>query len=316
MPRTPGSTRQSSTASPAVRSGDALEGEDACRTFRLVKAAVCTRYGPPDVVRIAEVDKPTAGDNEVLVKVHATTVNRTDCALPGGQALLHAILHRAHQAHGSTVLGNEFAGVVEAVGSGVTSFAVGDKVFGYNEGPFGAHAEYLSIPEDGSLATMPANVTYEEAAASTEGSHYALAHIRAAKIQQRAGRPRLRRDRSDRLGGGPAPEESRCQRDRGLRHGAHGAGQGPGRRPGHRLHGRGLHEGRADIRRGPRRGRQELVRPVQAAAEARRDLPLVGAGSVCPEPDPGAHHAAASAARRSCSPFRSTTRRWWGTSRS
>ena len=67
------------------------------------------------------------------------------------------------------VLGNEFAGVVEAVGGGVTSFEVGDKVFGYNEGRFGAHAEYMSIPADGSLATMPANVTYQEAAPSTEG---------------------------------------------------------------------------------------------------------------------------------------------------
>jgi NADPH:quinone reductase-like Zn-dependent oxidoreductase len=73
--------------------------------------------------------------------------------------------------------------VVEAVGSGVTSFRVGDKVFRYNEGPFGAHAEYMSIPEDGSLATIPANVTYQLAAASTEGSHYALSHIRAAKIR-------------------------------------------------------------------------------------------------------------------------------------
>jgi NADPH:quinone reductase-like Zn-dependent oxidoreductase len=80
------------------------------------------------------------------------------------------------------VFGTEFAGVVEAVGSGVTSFRVGDKVFGYNEGPFGAHAEHLSVPEDGSVAAMPANVTYQQAAPSTEGSHYALAHIRAAKI--------------------------------------------------------------------------------------------------------------------------------------
>jgi NADPH:quinone reductase-like Zn-dependent oxidoreductase len=80
------------------------------------------------------------------------------------------------------VLGTEFAGVVEKVGSGVTSFDVGDKVFGYNEGPFGAHAEYLSVPEDGSVATMPASVTYQQAAPSTEGAHYALAHIRAAKI--------------------------------------------------------------------------------------------------------------------------------------
>jgi NADPH:quinone reductase-like Zn-dependent oxidoreductase len=83
----------------------------------------------------------------------------------------------------ATILGNEFAGVVEAVGRDVTSFEVGDRVFGYNEGPFGAHAEYLSIPQDGSLATMPANVTFEQAAPSTEGSHYALAHIRAARVR-------------------------------------------------------------------------------------------------------------------------------------
>jgi NADPH:quinone reductase-like Zn-dependent oxidoreductase len=83
----------------------------------------------------------------------------------------------------AAVLGSEFAGVVEAVGSSVTSFKAGDRVFGYNEGPFGAHAEFMSIPQDGSLATIPANMTCEEAAPSTEGAHYALAHIRAAKIR-------------------------------------------------------------------------------------------------------------------------------------
>jgi NADPH:quinone reductase-like Zn-dependent oxidoreductase len=83
-----------------------------------------------------------------------------------------------------TVLGNEFAGEVEAVGSGVTSFEVGDRVFGYSGSRFGAHAEYLAIPEAGSLATMPANLTYEEAAPSTEGSHYALSLIRKAKIRR------------------------------------------------------------------------------------------------------------------------------------
>jgi NADPH:quinone reductase-like Zn-dependent oxidoreductase len=82
-----------------------------------------------------------------------------------------------------TVLGNEFAGEVEAVGRGVTFFQVGDRVFGYNGTRFGAHAEYLAMPEDGSLATMPANVTFEQAAASTEGSHYALSMIRKAKIR-------------------------------------------------------------------------------------------------------------------------------------
>ena len=147
-----------------------------------MKAAVQTRYGPPEVVRISEVEKPTIKDDEVLVKVHATTVNRTDCACRAARPFFMRFFTGLTRPR-ATVLGNEFAGVVEAVSSGVTSFKVGDRVFGYNEGPFGAHAEYMSIPEDGSLATMPANVTYEEAAASTEGSHYALSHIRAAKIQ-------------------------------------------------------------------------------------------------------------------------------------
>ena len=80
------------------------------------------------------------------------------------------------------MLGCEFAGVVEAIGSGVTSFAVGDHVFGFSEWRFGGQAEYLTMPEDGSLATMPANVTFEEAACSTEGSHYALSMITKAKI--------------------------------------------------------------------------------------------------------------------------------------
>jgi len=147
-----------------------------------MKAAVQTRYGPPEVVRIVEVEKPTTKENEVLVKVHATTVNRTDCACRAAKPFFMRFFTGLTRPR-ATVLGNEFAGVVEAAGSGVTSFEVGDRVFGYNEGPFGAHAEYLSIPEDGSLATMPSNVTYEEAAPGTEGSHYALSHIRAAKIQ-------------------------------------------------------------------------------------------------------------------------------------
>jgi NADPH:quinone reductase-like Zn-dependent oxidoreductase len=147
-----------------------------------VKAAAQTRYGRPDVVRIVEVEKPTAKDNEVLVKVHATTVNRTDCACRAAKPFFMRFFTGLITPR-ATILGNEFAGVVEAVGSGVTAFALGDRVFGYNEGPFGAHAEYLSIPADGSLATMPANVTYAQAAASTEGSHYALAQIRGAKIQ-------------------------------------------------------------------------------------------------------------------------------------
>jgi NADPH:quinone reductase-like Zn-dependent oxidoreductase len=146
-----------------------------------MKAAVQTRYGPPEVVRIREVEKPTIKDNEVLVHVHATTVNRTDCASRAARPFFMRLFTGLTRPR-ATVLGNEFAGVVDAVGSSVTSFKTGDRVFGYNEGPFGAHAEYMSIPQDGSLATIPANMTYEQAAPSTEGSHYALSHIRAAQI--------------------------------------------------------------------------------------------------------------------------------------
>jgi NADPH:quinone reductase-like Zn-dependent oxidoreductase len=147
-----------------------------------MKAAVHTRYGPPDVVRITEVDKPTPKDNEVLVKVHATTVNRTDCGLRGAEPFINRFFTGPIRPR-VTVLGNEFAGAVEAVGRRVTSFEVGDRVFGFSGSRFGAHAEYMAIPEDGFVATMPANLSYEQAAPSTEGSHYALSLIRAAKVR-------------------------------------------------------------------------------------------------------------------------------------
>lgn len=147
-----------------------------------MRAAVRTRYGPPEVVRIAEVDKPSAKDHEVLVKVHVTTVNRTDCGFRVAKPFIVRFFTGLIKPR-VTVLGSEFAGVVEAVGRGVTSFEVGDRVFGFSEGRFGAHAEYLSISEDGPLATMPANLTYEEVAPSTEGSHYALSFIRKARIR-------------------------------------------------------------------------------------------------------------------------------------
>jgi NADPH:quinone reductase-like Zn-dependent oxidoreductase len=153
-----------------------------------MRAAVHTSYGPPEVVRIAEVDKPTAKDNQVLVKVHATTVNRTDSGFRAGRPFVVRSFTGLIRPK-VTVLGNEFAGAVEAVGGGVTSFAVGDRVFGYSGlqhgSRFGAHAEYLAMPEHGSLATIPANLTYEQAAPSTEGAHYALTMIRTAKIQRR-----------------------------------------------------------------------------------------------------------------------------------
>jgi NADPH:quinone reductase-like Zn-dependent oxidoreductase len=147
-----------------------------------MKAAVRTRYGPPDVVRVVEVEKPAAKNHEVLVKVYATTVNRTDCGLRAAKPFIYRFFLGLRRPR-LTVLGNEFAGQVEAVGTGVGSFQVGDRVFGFNDSSFGAHAEYMTMPEDGLLATMPANLTYEEAAPGTEGSHYALALIGTAKLQ-------------------------------------------------------------------------------------------------------------------------------------
>jgi NADPH:quinone reductase-like Zn-dependent oxidoreductase len=147
-----------------------------------MKAAVHTRYGPPEVVQVSEIDKPTIKADELLIKVHATTVNRTDCGFRAAKPFIVRFFSGLTRPR-ATVLGNEFAGVVEAVGSEVRSFEVGDRVFGYSEGRFGAHAEYLSIAESEPLATMPEDLTFEEAAPSTEGSHYALSAIRAAKIQ-------------------------------------------------------------------------------------------------------------------------------------
>jgi NADPH:quinone reductase-like Zn-dependent oxidoreductase len=168
----------------AVRVDDGPEPAPGRETT--MKAIVQDSYGPPNVLELRKIDQPTPKDNQVLVKVHATTVNRTDCGFRAGKPFFVRIFTGLIRPK-VTVLGNEFAGEVEAVGNGVTSFEVGDRVFGYSGlqhgSRFGAHAEYLVIAEDGSLATMPANLTYEQAAASTEGSHYALSLIRKAKVR-------------------------------------------------------------------------------------------------------------------------------------
>src|SRR5579872_6671414 len=101
---------------------------------RRVQAAIFTRYGPPDVVRIAEVEKPTTGEHDVLVKVEATTVNRTDCGYRAAKPfILRFLTGLARPRPNRSVLGTEFAGQVAALGREVTSFEVGDRVFGYIE---------------------------------------------------------------------------------------------------------------------------------------------------------------------------------------
>jgi NADPH:quinone reductase-like Zn-dependent oxidoreductase len=147
-----------------------------------MKAAVRTRYGTPDVVRIEELPRPTPGDDELLVRVRATTVNRTDCGYRGGKPFLLRFFSGLARPK-VAVLGTEFAGEVTAVGSGVTSFAIGDRVCGYCEGTFGAHAEYMTIQANRLIATIPPGSTFEAAAPSTEGSHYALGNLRNAGVR-------------------------------------------------------------------------------------------------------------------------------------
>ncbi|MGY1749523.1 NAD(P)-dependent alcohol dehydrogenase [Modestobacter sp. SYSU DS0511] len=130
---------------------------------------------------VREVPAPTVRPGELLVRVHCTTVNRTDCAYRAGTPRFTRLLTGVRRPR-ATVLGSEFAGVVEAVGDGVRDPAVGDRVFGYVEGRFGAHAELLTVPADGFVALVPDGVPDEVAAAATEGAHYAVAVLRRARI--------------------------------------------------------------------------------------------------------------------------------------
>ena len=148
-----------------------------------MRAIVHTIYGPPEVAKVMEVPKPAPKSNEVLVKVHASTVNRTDSGFRSAEYFVSRMWSGLFRPKHQT-LGCEFAGVVEATGEGVTDFKVGDRVFGFNDATFGGHAEFLTIPESWAIAVMPGNATFAQAAAISEGAHYALNNIRASKIKK------------------------------------------------------------------------------------------------------------------------------------
>ena len=147
-----------------------------------MKAIVYTKYGPPEIALLMEVDKPIPEDNEVLIKVHSTTVNRTDSALRSAEYFINRLFTGLFSPR-NKILGSEFAGEIDAIGKDVKSFIIGEKVFGYNDKKFGAHAEYMTMAENGPITTMPANLSYDEAAPICEGAHYALSDIRAAKVK-------------------------------------------------------------------------------------------------------------------------------------
>lgn len=146
-----------------------------------MKAVVYKKYGPPEVAHLIEVDKPIPKENEVLVKVIASTVNRTDAGFRSAEYFISRFWSGLIRPK-FPVLGCEFAGIIEATGKSVTQFKTGDKVFGFNDKTFGGHGEYLTISENDAIVILPENSNFEEAAAITEGAHYALCDIRAAKI--------------------------------------------------------------------------------------------------------------------------------------
>ena len=148
-----------------------------------MKAIVYTKYGPPEVAKLTEVTKPKPKDNEVLIKVHSSTVNRTDCGFRSAEYFISRFWTGLLKPKNQT-LGCEFAGMIEEIGKSVTTFKKGDKVFGFNDKTCGGHGEYLTLAENDAVTIMPSNINYDEAAAITEGAHYALVDIRAAKVER------------------------------------------------------------------------------------------------------------------------------------
>lgn len=160
-----------------------------------MKAAVFTEFGPPEVLHIAEAPQPVPGEREVLVRVHATTVNFGDTLVRNFKAVSPKMFHMpllfwligrsqfGFRKPRTTVLGSEFAGEVVAIGADVTRYQVGDEVFGYRGPRMGAYAEYLCIPEDGVMALKPTNLTFEQAASVPYGAIMAWGLLRRVGLQ-------------------------------------------------------------------------------------------------------------------------------------
>ena len=152
-----------------------------------MKAITYTKYGSPDVLQLQEVAKPTPKNNEILIKIHATTVTSGDWRVrslnvPLGFGLMSRLVFGVLKPR-QPILGSELAGEVESVGKGVSKFKVGDRVFAFDGVNMGCHAEYKCLSEDGAVALKPDNLTYAEAAAMSFGGTTALDFFNRGKLQ-------------------------------------------------------------------------------------------------------------------------------------
>ena len=141
-----------------------------------MKAVVYRKYGGPEVLQLEEIEKPVPKSKEVLVRVHAATLNRTDCANITAKPFIMRFGLGLFKPT-NPIPGTDFAGTIEQIGSAVTQFKVGDRVFGFHDGGLCSHAEYMAFSEDEAIGLIPENVGFEVAAASLEGAHYAYNFI-------------------------------------------------------------------------------------------------------------------------------------------
>ncbi|GAA4415664.1 NAD(P)-dependent alcohol dehydrogenase [Nibrella viscosa] len=147
-----------------------------------MKAAFRSTYGSPDVLQIRETDKPIPGDNDVLIRVVAATVNRTDCGILWGKPFIIRFFTGLFTP-ALSITGTDFAGQIEAVGKNVTAFKVGDRVWGFQDNGLASHAQYMTLAADKAITTIPDQFTYEQAAASPEGAHYAYNFINKVDLK-------------------------------------------------------------------------------------------------------------------------------------